>query len=276
MIAQPISTDESHWQAVLGRDAGADGRFVYAVASTRVYCRPSCPSRRPHRRQVRFFASPGAAESEGYRACLRCRPLEPVGGAVRQVERARQYLEHHLDETVTLERLGRAVGLSPWHLQRTFKRLTGMTPRAYAGARRVERMKTRLKQGDSVTRATYEAGFTSPSRAYDHARSRLGMTPAAYRRGGRGVRIGFTILPTALGRLLVAATERGLCAVSLGETEPALESALRREYPAAEIRRSDGELREWSEAVVHQMAGDRSAASIPLDLEGTAFQRRVW
>lgn len=269
------STDDWRWTAVLDRDAAADGRFVYAVTSTRIYCRPTCPSRRPHRRHVRFFATPAAAEGAGYRACLRCRPTEAEPDALRRVREARRYLDEHLDETVTLDQLGRAVGVSPWHLQRTFKQVTGVTPRAYAGARRMERMKARLKEGDSVTRATYEAGYSSPSRVYDQSRSRLGMTPGAYQRGGRGVRIRFTTVPTALGHVLVAATDRGLCSVTLGDEAASLETALRREYPAANVERQDDELRGWAGAVVARMAGDE-AERLPLDVGGTAFQCRVW
>ena len=273
-LAAPPASDW-RWAAVLDRDTAADGRFVYAVASTRIYCRPTCPSRRPHRRNVRFFATPAAAESAGYRACRRCRPGEGEPDPLRRVREAQQYLESHLDETVTLDRLGREVGLSPWHLQRTFKRLTGVTPRAYASARRMERMKARLRQGDSVTRATYEAGFSSPSRVYDQSRAHLGMTPGAYRHGGRGVGIRFTTVPTALGQLLVAATDRGLCSVMLGDGRGPLEAALRREYPAATIERRDDELRDWARAVAARLAGDE-AEPLPLDVSGTPFQQRVW
>ena len=271
--APPV--EDWRWAAVLDRDAAAEGRFVYAVASTRIYCRPTCPSRRPNRRQVRFFPTAAAAETAGYRACRRCRPADGEPDAVRRVRAARQYLDEHLDETVTLDRLGRAVGLSPWHLQRTFKRITGVTPRAYAGAQRMERMKARLKQGDSVTRATYEAGYSSPSRAYDGTRAHLGMTPGAYRRGGRGIRIRFTTVSTALGQVLVAATDRGVCAVTLGDEAAALEAALRREYPEATVERSDEELHGWAGSVVARMAGDE-AERVPIDVAGTAFQRRVW
>ncbi len=274
LLATP-PTDDGRWTAVLDRDTAADGHFVYAVASTRIYCRPSCPSRRPHRRLVSFFSTPAAAEAEGYRACRRCRPGELETEAVRRVREAQCYLEQHLDETVTLERLGRAVGMSPYHLQRTFKRLTGLTPRAYAGAHRMDQMKLRLKQGDTVSRATYEAGYSSASRAYDHSRSRLGMTPGSYQRGGRGVRIRFTTVPTALGAVLVAATDRGLCSVTLGDDPAALEAALRREYPAARIEPADEELRDWAGAVVARLAGDE-AERLPLDVRGTPFQWRVW
>jgi AraC family transcriptional regulator of adaptative response/methylated-DNA-[protein]-cysteine methyltransferase len=275
MILDAASVDAGRWAAVLGRNTAADGRFVYAVASTRIYCRPSCPSRRPNRRHVRFFSTPEAAEADGYRACRRCRPRETETDAVRRVREAQRYLDRHLDETVTLERLGAAVGLSPYHLQRTFKRLTGVTPRSYAGARRMERMKSRLKVGDSVSRATYDAGFSSPSRAYDQSRTRLGMTPGAYRQGGSGISIRFTIVDTALGAVLVAATGRGVCAVTLGDDARALEACLRAEFPAARIDPADDELRGWAGAVVRRLAGDE-AERVPLDVRGTAFQWRVW
>jgi AraC family transcriptional regulator of adaptative response/methylated-DNA-[protein]-cysteine methyltransferase len=273
-LAAPPAPDW-RWAAVLDRDPAADGRFVYAVASTRIFCRPTCPSRRPHRRNVRFFATPAAAERAGYRACRRCHPAEGEPDTQRRVREAQRYLEGHLDETVTLDRLGREVGLSPWHLQRTFKRLVGVTPRAYASARRMERMKARLKQGDSVTRATYEAGYSSPSRVYDQSRAHLGMTPGAYRHGGRGVGIRFSIIPTALGQLLVAATDQGLCSVMLGDARGPLEAELRREYPAAAIERRDDELRGWAEAVARRLSGDE-AQPVPLDPGGTPFQQRVW
>ena len=223
MQTDTLAGEDSRWTAVLGRDEASDGRFVYAVASTGIYCRPSCPSRRPRRNQVRFFSSPAAAETEGFRACRRCEPRKSEPDARRRVREAREYLDRHLDETVTLERLGAAVGLSPYHLQRSFRRQTGMSPKAYADARRMERMKSGLRKGDTVSRATYDAGYTSTSRAYDHARARIGMTPAAYRRGGAGLRIRYTTLPTSLGVLLVAATDRGLCAVTLGDSVKALE-----------------------------------------------------
>ena len=275
MMIERASDEENRWTAVLNRDPGADGRFVYAVASTRIYCRPTCPSRRPNRRQVRFFPTPVEAEQKGYRACRRCHPRQPEQAAERRVREATVYLDRHLDETVTLERLGLAVGMSPYHLQRTFKRLTGMTPREYASGRRVDRMKTQLKKGDTVSRATYDAGFSSASRAYEHSQRRMGMTPAAYRDGGAGVLIRFSVADTSAGALLVAGTDRGVCAVTLGDDAATLEAELRREYPAAEIERADASLADWTAAVVARVEG-RDAARVPLDLRGTAFQRRVW
>src|SRR6476660_1138204 len=275
MILDVSLADAGRWTAVLERDATADGRFVDAVASTRIYCRPSCPSRRPNRRQVSFFPTPDAAEAKGYRACRRCHPRDSETDSGRRVREAQRYLDRHLDETVTLDRLGQAVGLSPYHLQRTFKRFTGMSPRAYAGAQRMERMKAGLKAGETVSRATYDAGYSSPSRAYDQGRRRLGMTPGSYQRGGRGVRIRYTTVGTALGTALVAATDEGLCSVTLGDSVQALEAGLRREFPAAEIGRADDELRGWAGAVVARLAGDE-AERVPLDVRGTAFQWLVW
>lgn len=268
------SADQRKWEAVLGRDSGQDGMFVYGVSSTRIYCRPSCPSRRPSRARVRFFSSPNAAEAAGYRACRRCEPKSGQSATVRQVQTARAYLDRHPDEPVTLERLSRVAGMSPYHLQRTFKRMIGVSPKAYGSALRLERLKSRLKQGDTVSRATYEAGYGSGSRAYEHARSGLGMTPGSYRNGGLGMRVSYSVMGTAVGQLLTATTDRGLCAVMLGDDAAELEAALRREYPAASIERKDGALKEYTQKVIERLAGRESA--LPLDVRGTAFQWEVW
>ncbi|MEP6933025.1 MAG: Ada metal-binding domain-containing protein, partial [Nitrospirota bacterium] len=210
------------WEAVLGRDRRRDGRFVYAVSTTGVYCRPSCPSRRPSRKHVTFFDSPQLAESAGFRACLRCRPQSPAGSeAEERVERARRYLDDHEDEPITLRRLAAHVGLSPFHVQRAFTRTVGLSPKAYQGAKRTERFTASLKRGEMVTHATYEAGFGSSSRLYARVHKDLGMTPSAFRSGGMGVTLRYTTMPTAVGRMLVAVTERGIAAVNLGETEAA-------------------------------------------------------
>jgi AraC family transcriptional regulator of adaptative response/methylated-DNA-[protein]-cysteine methyltransferase len=268
--------DEQKWKAVATRDPAQDGSFVYAVASTGVYCRPSCPSRRPSRTRVSFFATPDAAEAAGYRACRRCEPRSRQTAAVRQVQRARDYLDQHPGEVVTLKRLGSIARMSPYHLQRTFKRVVGVTPKAYANARRMERMKSRLREGDTVTRATYEAGFGSGSRAYEHARAGLGMTPGTYRNGGRGMEVRYTVVDTHVGQLLVGATERGVCAVLLGDDIPTLEAALRREYPGATIQRGDGDLKEYTEQVVDRIVGRGEETVLPLDERGSNFQWQVW
>jgi AraC family transcriptional regulator of adaptative response/methylated-DNA-[protein]-cysteine methyltransferase len=192
------------------------------------------------------------------------------------VQQARDYLDQHWDEVVTLERLGAAVGMSPYHLQRTFKRLLGVTPKGYASARRLERMKSRLKEGDTVSRATYEAGYGSGSRAYEHAQAGLGMTPGTYRNGGKGIKVGYSVVPTDLGYLLTAATSRGLCAVMLGDTVPGLEASLRQEYPAATLERSDEQLKDYTESLVEQLRAGSETAGLTLDVSGSTFQWQVW
>jgi AraC family transcriptional regulator, regulatory protein of adaptative response / methylated-DNA-[protein]-cysteine methyltransferase len=190
--------------------------------------------------------------------------------------RALAYLDDHSDQTVTLEHLGKVVDMSPYHLQRTFKRVVGMTPKAYANARRMDRMKSELRKGHTVSRATFEAGYGSGSRAYEQASARLGMTPGTYRNGGRGMRVRYTIVPTVAGHLLAAATERGLCAVMLDDETTQLEASLRSEYPAAEIERDDEELRELMHQVLAGIGSSGKEADLPMDVSGSAFQRQVW
>lgn len=265
------------WRAVLARDRASDGRFVFAVATTGVYCRPSCPARRPLRRNVRFFAGPDAAEAAGFRACLRCRPRETATDPGRRLaEAARDYLEAHLDETVTLARLAEAVGASPWHLQRTFKKHLGETPRSYVNSRRLERVRTTLREEDDVTTALYEAGFTSASQLYGQSDAKLGMTPGAWRRGGAGVRVAFATAPSPPGRVLVGATDRGVCAVILGDDDRGLETELRRMLPEASIERGGAELDAWVREVVRRASGAAPERELPVDAPGTDFQRRVW
>jgi AraC family transcriptional regulator of adaptative response/methylated-DNA-[protein]-cysteine methyltransferase len=281
-------TADPRWAAVLERDARQDGRFVYAVASTGVYCRPSCPSRRPRRENVAFFAAAEEAERAGYRACRRCAPKSAAAPAEQTVRQACAYLEAHLDagidRPVTLATLGREVGMSPFHLQRLFKRVTGVSPKEYVSARRVERLKSRLQQGDGVADATYEAGYGSGSRVYEQADAELGMTPATYKRGGLGMQIRYGTTASPLGRLLVAVSERGVCAVTLGDSDAELEAALRNEYPRARIEpgaaagpaAGDSRLEEWLGAVVRHLEGSQPSLALPLDVQATAFQRRVW
>jgi AraC family transcriptional regulator of adaptative response/methylated-DNA-[protein]-cysteine methyltransferase len=269
--------EERCWQAVLAREADFDGAFVYAVRSTGIFCRPTCPSRRPNRAQVLFFGQPAAAEQAGFRACRRCRPggSEHAASQIELAERARVLIEQHPDETLTLDQLGAQIGASPTHIQRVFKRVIGISPRQYAESRRIARLKARLKEGDNVTTALYQAGYNSSSRLYEQAPERLGMTPATYGRGGAGAQIGYTIADSLLGRLLIAATERGVCFVSLADSDATLEAALAREYPAATITRADDRLGEWIGAVVRNLGGEHTL-DLPLDVQATAFQWRVW
>jgi AraC family transcriptional regulator, regulatory protein of adaptative response / methylated-DNA-[protein]-cysteine methyltransferase len=268
------------WRAVLARDAGRDGSFVYAVRSTGIFCRPSCASRRPRRDRVVFFAVPEAARAAGYRPCRRCRPQRATGDPnVDLVRQTCQRINATLaspEERVTLRGLGDALGVSPYQLQRTFKRITGITPRQYADACRLGRLKARLKERRTVTMSLLEAGYGSSSRLYEQAGSQLGMTPATYRRGGVNVRIGYTVVSCPLGRLLMAATERGVSAVYLGDDDGILEAALAKEYPAAEIRRDDVRLQRWVEEIVNHLSNYHPHLDLPVDVQATAFQRRVW
>ena len=273
----PSVNAEHAWEAVLSRDRRCDGRFVYAVSSTRVYCRPSCPSRRPTRKHVTFFDSPHLAESAGYRACLRCRPQSPAGSeAEERVERSQRYLDEHTDEPITLRRLAAQVGLSPFHLQRAFTRMVGLSPKAYQGAKRMERFTASLKRGETVTNATYEAGFGSSSRLYARVNEDFGMTPSAFRSGGRGVTLRYTTVPTAIGRLLMAVTERGIAVVSLGDTEAALVTSLHNDYPKAVLRRDTKGLEKHVYGLLKCLNGSEVGNHLPLDVKATAFQRRVW
>jgi AraC family transcriptional regulator, regulatory protein of adaptative response / methylated-DNA-[protein]-cysteine methyltransferase len=271
-------TEDVCWQAVEARDARFDGIFVYGVRSTGVYCKPSCPSRRPRRPRVEFFPSCEEAEAAGFRACLRCRPRDVPGPDPRaeMVMRVCRSIEGRDGGGPSLEELGAELGVSPHHLQRTFKRLTGITPRQYAAALRLRRFKSRVKEGDDVTAAMYDAGYGSSSRLYEQASGQLGMTPATYRRKGEGMNISYAVADCYLGRLLVAATDRGVCSVQFGESDEELRAALAEEYPAADIRRDDARLGPAVESLLRHLGGAQPDLKLPLDLQATAFQTRVW
>lgn len=273
-------TDEQEelWHAVVSKDATFDGRFVFAVSSTGIYCRPSCPSRLARRERVSFFPLPEAAEQAGFRACRRCHPQKArvVHPQVEMVQQACRYIEAQDEASVTLARLSEHIGISAFHLQRVFKSVMGITPRQYADACRIQKFKTRVREGDSITGAMYDAGFSSSSRLYSRAPSELGMTPATYGRGGRGAVISYTIAPCALGRLLVAATERGVCAVRLGDSDEVLQADLKNEYPVAEIKRADDALAKSVQSVLDYLAGKQPRLDLPLDIQATAFQWQVW
>ena len=246
-----------------------------------MYCKPSCPSRRALRPHVSFFGDADAAESAGFRACLRCEPRASESAAERVIAKARTYVETHLEEPHTLAVLSGEVGMSAGHLQRTFKRVVRVSPRQYAAALRADRLKTHLRTGATVSRATFDAGYGASSRAYDAATNQLGMTPGAYRRGGEGVHIRFITTATFLGRLLVAATDRGVCAVTLGDDDATLEDALKSEYPAAlrtRVRggRGNEDLRGWTATVAAHLGGTEREITVPIDVSGTPFQQRVW
>jgi AraC family transcriptional regulator of adaptative response/methylated-DNA-[protein]-cysteine methyltransferase len=270
------SSQSRRWQAVAARDASQDGSFVFAVSSTGVYCRPSCPSRRPRRENVAFFRRPDEAEKAGYRACLRCRPKSAGHGVAEEARAICRYIEQHLDEPLTLARLGTEFQQSPFHLQRKFKAVLGITPKAYADSCRMNQLKSNLRAGHSVTRAMYDAGYSSSSRLYERTASQLGMTPDKYRRGAIAAPIRFTCADSPLGRMLIAATDKGICAIQFANSDEELEQGLRHEFPFAIRKRDDGALREWKENLLRQMRGQRLNTSLPLDIQATAFQRRVW
>jgi AraC family transcriptional regulator of adaptative response/methylated-DNA-[protein]-cysteine methyltransferase len=238
------------------------------VRSTGIYCRPSCASRRPRRAQVTFFPIPEAAERAGFRACLRCRPAAAAGGdpAVALVREVCRAIES-----------GSASPISPTHrVARAFKRVLGITPRQYRDAHRVTRLKQELKRRPHVSPAVYDAGYGSSSRVYERAHDHLGMTPGTYARGGAGLEIAYVVVPSALGRLLVAATSRGVCRISLGDAAATLERDLVAEFPAARIHKDRAPLEGWVSAILRYLDGDEPSLDLPLDIRATAFQRRVW
>jgi AraC family transcriptional regulator of adaptative response/methylated-DNA-[protein]-cysteine methyltransferase len=271
---------ESYWDAVLRRDAAEDGRFVFGVITTGVYCKPSCPSRRPLRKNVRFYDSPQEAERDGLRPCLRCRPLSAEDPAVARVRALCAYIEEHSGESITLEGLSRRAGLSPYHLQRTFKAAVGVSPKQYLDACRMGSFKEQLRAGKSVTDAIYEAGYGSSSRLYERSGANLGMKPKEYRSGADRLTIRYAVQQTAVGLMLVAATERGVCAVEFGDTPEDLEKSLRGEYPAAEITAVDKPypepFRQWLADLSRQINGTQPAHQLPLDVQVSAFRARVY
>lgn len=272
-LTMDILNEDECWQKSRTRDPRYDGEFVVAVRTTGIYCRPSCPARPPKRENVTFFADCEAAEQAGFRPCKRCEPDKQRFEA-EVVERVCRYLDERLEDAPTLADIGAHVGLSPYHLQRVFKRVMGISPRQYAEARRLEQFKQRLKDSHSVTEALYDAGYRSSSRVYQQPK--LGMTPSAYRRGGQGMSIGYSIVDSPLGRLLVGATERGVCAISLGDDDETLVAALHAEYPAADIWHNDVGFGEWVSALLQHLDGQQPTLDLPLDIQATAFQWRVW
>jgi AraC family transcriptional regulator of adaptative response/methylated-DNA-[protein]-cysteine methyltransferase len=262
--------DEARWRIALAKDRRFDGAFVTGVHSTGIYCRPSCPARPPKRENVSFYATPADAEAAGLRPCLRCRP-DAVARDEAAVAQAIAMLRD-AGETVPLDRLAAATGYSPAHFQRLFKRAVGLSPAAFARALRIERAADALSAGERVTDAVYDAGFGAPSRFYEASEGRLGMTPSAWRNGGRGVTIHWAVVPTSLGPMLVAATEKGVCRLSFNESE----AELRRRFPGAELVEGDGAFATLLAEVVAAVEQPGDSRHIPLDVQGTAFQEVVW
>jgi len=271
----PARAAARFWQAAVSRDARADGTFVLAVRSTRIYCRPSCPARRPLRRNVVFFRTQEEAEKSGFRPCRRCRPNE-VAGPVALVQAAARHLMQSNEDGVRFATLAKGLGTTSGTLRRAFLQVTGLRPRELAAALRLERFKKMLRDGKSIADALYETGYGSTSRVYERSNAQLGMTPATYRKGGKNMTIGYTITKSSLGKILVAATERGISAVYLGDVESKLVEELRSEYPRAEISGATDSFERWVKEIVRRVEGNPPRIDLPLDLQATAFQRRVW
>lgn len=271
--------DESAcWWAVQRRDREQDGKFVYAVRTTGIFCRPSCASRQPRREHVLFFATPEDALAAGFRPCKRCRPLETPtpDERARLVRQACSILEEENEAVPILRALARRLNISPTYLHRVFKELVGMTPRQYAAFKRAEVFKSRLRRGIRVVEAQFEAGYASSSRVMEASNLWLGMTPGQYQKGGKDMKVNYAIVESGMGRLLVAATQRGVCAVRFGEDDSALLAGLREELPSAELVQDHGQLQTWVQGILAYLEGREKQLDLPLDIRATAFQWEVW
>ena len=277
-LALATATEQDpRWPLVQARSPEADGKFFYSVRTTGVYCRPSCPSRHARPENVRFHESRDAAERAGFRACRRCRPDRPSPAEqhAAQVTQACRMIETS-DRMPTLEALAGAVGVSPFHFHRVFKSVTGLTPRAYAAAHRTNRVRAELTRSESVTSAIYDSGYESNSRFYGEASRVLGMTPTDYRAGGKGAEIRFAVGQCSLGAILVARSDRGICAIHLGEDPDALVRELQDRFPLATLVGGDAEFEGLVAQVVGFVEAPSTGLDLPLDVRGTAFQQRVW
>lgn len=277
-LQQTSVLSETLWEAVLNRDATIDGKLFYGVRSTGVYCRPICPSRRPNRNQVCFFDSAQKAEIAGFRPCKRCQPQSQTvpNPAKAKVLTVCRYIEAQVDHIPTLWELSSQVGMSPSYLQKVFKQIIGVSPFQYADALRSQRLKQRLQEGEGIAHAVYDTGYGSSSQLYEKAPKQLGMTPKTYQQAGKTISIVYAIAPCPLGYLLVATTEKGICAVKLGDEADKLEHILNQEFHQADIVRDHQTHQEWIQAILDFIAGDETHLDLPLDVRGTAFQKQVW
>jgi AraC family transcriptional regulator, regulatory protein of adaptative response / methylated-DNA-[protein]-cysteine methyltransferase len=269
--------DDERWKAVVARDAAADGQFYYSVATTGIYCRPGCPARLAKRSNVHFYDTTADAERAGFRPCKRCKPDQPsldqlhakkVAQACRLIESA--------DEAPKLEALAETVGLSPYHFHRIFKHSLGVTPKAYAMAHRTKRVRARLGESVTVTEAIFDAGFNSNGRFYANSSEVLGMTPSDFRAGGSGKEIRFAIAQCSLGRILVAASKKGICAILFGDDRESLLDELKHQFPRARLIGDDKDFEQLTAKVVAFVENPAKGLDLPLDVQGTAFQHRVW
>lgn len=281
-VAVTPSTQAIYLEAVHKRDKAFDGAFVYAVKSTKIYCRPSCPSRKPNDENIEFFSEPKLAQQAGYRACKRCQPDEAkvtdphlTNPRLEKVQAMCHYIEHHVD-MISLETLSKAFSLSPSHLQRMFTSVVGVSPQAYAEAYRMNKIKSALQQGDDISGAVYEAGYGSASRLYSKAKDELGMTPKTYKQKGKDTLIRYSVTDSLFGKVLVAATAKGICAVRLGDTEKELRAMLSEEFSNAELLHDDVTLKNYVKDILANLEGKLPHLDLPIDVKATAFQKRVW
>ena len=265
-----------YWKAVETNDARFDGAFVFGVKTTGIFCKPSCSARKPKRENVEFFDEVERAERNGFRACLRCKPklANAADPQVEMVLRACEIMD--VDDQISLNDLGAQLGLSPSHFQRTFKDILGISPKKYAEVKRLERFKREIKEGSDVVTAMYEAGYGSSSRLYEKASKNLGMTPAIYKKGGKGMNINYIITDCELGKLLVARTPRGICSVTFGDSVKELREGLAKEFPKAEIAEDEKDLKNAVDSITKYLQGKNKRLILPLDLQATAFQMQVW
>ncbi len=270
-------TRTGYLEAIEKRDKTFDGQFIYAVKSTKIYCRPSCPSRKPKPENLEFFTLPELAQQAGYRACKRCHPDEAtiVDTQLEKVQAICHYLEHHV-EAISLDGLGKAFSLSPSHLQRIFTNIVGVSPSAYAEAHRMKHIKTALQNGDDISGAVFDAGYGSTSRLYSKSSSELGMTPKTYKQKGKNTLIRYSVTDSAFGKVLVAATDKGICAVRLADTEKELVNMLEDEFTNAELLQDATRLKIYVKSILANLEGNLPHLDLPLDVKATAFQKRVW
>ena len=268
--------NELFWQAVKTNDARFDGAFFLGVRTTGIYCKPSCRARLPKRENVDFYATAHDAEARGFRACLRCRPhsAESMDPHVAKILKACELIDN--ESSMSLEDLSSQLQLSPYHLQRSFKEIIGVSPKKYAEAKKMEKFKAEIKDGSDVTTAMYDAGFESSSRLYEKASENLGMTPNTYKSGGKGMKIEYTITDCELGRILVGRTIKGLCSVAFADDEESLTQNLEKEFPNAEIVRDAAVLKEFVDEILKYLGGESKRLDLPLDIQATAFQMKVW
>jgi AraC family transcriptional regulator of adaptative response/methylated-DNA-[protein]-cysteine methyltransferase len=273
MRTKPSVTSETAWRAVFRKDRHYDGKFVYGAATTGIYCRPSCPARNPKRQNMRIFGTVDDAERRGYVACLRCHP-NSLAPAEKSIQAVLEHIETHLDQVITLRHLSHIARLSPHHLQQVFKKIVGVSPKAFFDSRRVARFKQRLRSGQSIAAAGYEVGYMSSRALYERTKKNMGMTPSVYRRGGDGVRIRYSISKARDNAVLIAITKIGPCAVLSGEATGSLIRDLEHEFPKAELRRQSPA--RLQSAMRSCRVEDPLLSRLPLDLRSRIFQARVW